>query len=64
VLDIENRTIVETAAIFSLVPPSHLPLIATGMRCKDFESGDEFICLGYAKSDEVNEYRKTLSMVP
>ena len=54
----------ETAAIFSLVPPSHLPLIATGMRCKDFESGDEFICLGYAKSDEVNEYRKTLSMVP
>ena len=61
--DIERRTDIEIATLFSLVPESHTPLISTGKRCYDVESGDEFICLGFAQADKEHIYDTRLSMV-
>ena len=61
--DIERRTDVEIATLFSLVPESHTPLISTGKRCFDVESGDEFICLGFTQADKEHIYETRLSMV-
>ena len=44
---IDERKDYEIATLFSLVPESHTPIISTGKRCRDMESDDEFICLGF-----------------
>ena len=62
--DIESRTDIEIATLFSLVPESHSPIISTGKRCKDEESGDEFICLGFTQTNKEHLYETRLSMVP
>jgi len=49
--EIDKRSDVEIATLFSLVPESHSPIISTGKRCKNVESGDEFICLGFTQAD-------------
>ena len=41
----------EIGTLFSLVPESHPPLISAGKRCRDEESGEHFICLGFARTD-------------
>ena len=61
--DIDRRTDTEIATLFSLVPESHSPVISTGKRCKDEESGDEFICLGFTQADKEHIYETRLSMV-
>lgn len=62
-IQIENRTDIEIATLFSLVPESHTPLISTGKRCRDDESGDEFICLGFSNASSQHIYETRLSMV-
>jgi len=55
---------VEIAALFNLVPASQIPLITTGKRCQDAESGDQIICLGFAQTSGEHIYDSNLSMVP
>ena len=61
--EIEKRSDVEIATLFSLVPESHTPLISTGKRCRDEESGENFICLGFGQMDKDHVYETKLSMV-
>ena len=62
-IQIEHRTDIEISTLFSLVPESHTPLISTGKRCRDDESGDEFICLGFSNASSQHIYETRLSMV-
>jgi hypothetical protein len=54
---------VEFVSIFQIVPSSHLPLITAGKRCKDTETGESFICLGYAKNNFTTIYKTSLSLM-
>ena len=40
-----------------------MPVITTGKLCKDEESGDHFICLGFADTDQQHIHESPLSMV-
>lgn len=60
---IDEQNDISIATLFSLVPESHSPVISTGKRCKDEESGDEFICLGFTQADKEHIYETRLSMV-
>lgn len=61
--NIDQRTDIEIATLFSLVPESHSPIICTGKRCRDEESGVHFICLGFAQVDKTHLYETKLSLV-
>lgn len=60
---IDSLNDTEIGALFSLVPESHPPLISAGKRCRDEESGEHFICLGFARTDQEHAYERRLSMV-
>jgi len=61
--DIDRRSDIEISTLFSLVPESHTPLISTGKRCRDEESGEDFVCLGFAHTEKEHLYETKLSMV-
>ena len=50
--NIEAKRDHEMATIFSLVPQSHIPVIATGKRCQDSISKELFIVLGFKTKDK------------
>jgi len=64
VFEIENMTMAEFSALFQLVPSSHLPFVTTGKRCKDSETEESFICLGYAKTNTTAFYKTAISLMP